>query len=400
MTLQEIIKLDKEYHINSYGTRQNVCFSHGLGIKLWDLENKEYIDFLSGISVNSLGHSHPNLINAIKDQADKYIHCSNLYYIQQQAELAKKLSEISCFDKFFFGNSGAEANEAAIKLARLYFKKIGSSHRHEIITLTNSFHGRTLATLTATGQNKFHTNFYPLPPGFIHAPINDLDKLDEAIADTTCAIMVEPIQGEGGINLLDPEYMLYLRDVCTTNNIILIFDEIQTGIGRTGKMFCYEHFEIEPDIMTLAKGLGGGFPIGALCAKNKFAKMLEVGDHGSTFGGNPLACTASLAVIGTIESEKLVENTELMGRYLFEKIQILKNKYSIIKDVRGMGLLIGIEFTEDIAIDLKNKLFEKGFLVGNISTNVLRFAPPLIVSKDHIDKLLITLYRLLADYNS
>jgi acetylornithine aminotransferase/acetylornithine/N-succinyldiaminopimelate aminotransferase len=398
MNLQEIINLDKKHHINSYGDRQQVCFSHGEGVKLWDMDNKEYIDFLSGISVNSIGHSHPNFVKAIKEQSEKYIHCSNLYYIDKQAQLSKKLSEISCFDKFFFGNSGAEANEAAIKLAKFYFKKKGASHRHEIITLTNSFHGRTLATITATGQDKFHTNLHPLPPGFIHIPINDYDKLDNTIADTTCAIMVEPIQGEGGINIIDTDYLKYIRDLCTDNNILLIFDEVQTGIGRTGKMFCYEHFEIEPDIMTLAKGIGGGFPIGALCVKDEFADAISPGDHGSTFGGNPLACTAALSVIETIERENLIENTANLSHYFFEKMKVLKNKYSILKEVRGKGLLIGIEFNETIAIDVKNKLFEKGYLVGNIGDKIIRIAPPLIITKEFIDKFLIILYRLLNEF--
>ncbi|MEN8906018.1 MAG: aspartate aminotransferase family protein [Clostridiales bacterium] len=396
MSLKDIIESDEKYYVNSYGSRQEICFSHGKGVKLWDINDNEYIDFLSGISVNSLGHSHPNIVNTIKNQANKYIHCSNLYYIKEQVELAKKLFEISCFDKFFFGNSGAEANEAAIKFARLYFKKIGSGYRHEIITLTNSFHGRTLATLAATGQDKFHTNLHPLPPGFIHIPINDFDKLDEAISDTTCAIMIEPIQGEGGINIVDLEYMDYLKDICLSNNIILIFDEIQTGIGRTGKMFAYEHFGVEPDIMTLAKGLGGGFPIGSVCLKNKIASVIEPGDHGSTFGGNPLACGVALSVLETLESEKLIENTELMGKYFSEKILVLKKKFSIIKEIRGKGLLIGIEFNNDIAVEVKNKMLEKGFLIGTIGTRVLRIAPPLIITKEYIDKFLIALYRSLG----
>lgn len=300
MKLNDIINLDKKYYMGVFGNRTPASFQYGKGINLWDTEGKKYYDFLGGIAVNALGHSHPALVSAIKEQAEKLIHCSNLYYIENQAILAQKLAECSCADRVFFANSGAEANEGAIKLARKYFKKLEKPEKYEIITLLKSFHGRTLTTATATGQEKYKKPYEPLTPGFKHVPINDFGALEAAIGPNTCAVMLEPIQGESGVNPLDATYMKQVKQLCEDNGLLLIFDEVQTGLGRTGKLFGYQHYNVEPDIFTLAKALGGGVPIGALLAKEYVAAAFEPGDHGSTFGGNPFACAAGIAANSTL----------------------------------------------------------------------------------------------------
>ncbi len=397
MKLNEIIEMDKKYYMNTFGDRTPVCFDYGKGINLWDIEGKKYYDFLGGIAVSAVGHSHPKLVDAIKTQAEKLIHCSNLYYIEPQVKLAKLLVENSCADKVFFANSGAEANEGAIKLARIYFKKKGMPEKYEIITLEKSFHGRTLATIAATGQDKYQKPYSPLTPKFLKVPINDLEALEKAINGTTCAVMIEPIQGESGVNLTTIEYLQGVRKLCDEKGILLIFDEVQCGLGRTGKLFAYEHFGVEPDIFTLAKALGGGFPIGALLAKDHVASAFEPGDHGSTFGGNPLACAAALAAMEIILSENLVENSEKMGNYLIEKLIELKNKYNLIEEIRGKGLMVGIQLNSENAVEIKNKCFEKGYLVGSVGKNIIRLLPPLIISKEDIDSFISTLDGILSD---
>ncbi|MDD4495421.1 MAG: aspartate aminotransferase family protein [Eubacteriales bacterium] len=396
MDLEKIIELDKKYYFNTFGDRTPVCFTYGKGMNLWDTDGRKYTDFLAGIAVSSLGHSHSNLVKAIQEQAEKVIHTSSLYYIEQQALLAKKIVDISCAERVFFANSGAEANEGAIKLARIFFKKQGLDHRYEIITLKKSFHGRTLTTTSATGQFKYQNKYVPLTPGFKHVAGNDIEELKAAVNENICAIMLESIQGEGGVNLADYEYMKAVRKLCDETGILLILDEVQTGMGRTGTMFGYEHFDIMPDIFTLAKGLAGGFPIGALCARGVAADAFQPGDHGSTFGGNPLACAAALAVIETIEKEGLVKNANNNGKYLIESLNQLKQRHSIIKEVRGMGLMIGIQLEEEKAVEVKNKCFEKGWLIGNIGGNTLRMLPPLIVSKDDIDGMTAVLDEVLG----
>lgn len=395
MKLNEIIEMDKKYFMNTFGSRTPVCFEYGKGINLWDTEGRKYSDFLAGIAVSALGHSHPKLVSAIKEQAEKFIHCSSLYYIEPQAKLAKALVENSCADKVFFANSGAEANEGAIKLAKIYFYKKGMPGKHEIITLKNSFHGRTLTTVAATGQEKYQKPYQPLTPGFKNVPINNLQALKEAITDSTCAVMLEPVQGESGVNPVTVEYMKAVRQLCDEKGLLLIFDEVQTGLGRTGKLFGYQHFGVEPDIFTLAKALGGGFPIGALCAKDFVAKAFEPGDHGSTYGGNPLACAAGLAVMDTIINEGLVENSEKMGSYFMEKLAGLAGKYSFIPEVRGKGLMIGVQLSIDKAKEIKDKCFEKGYLIGNVGNNILRLLPPLIVTKQDIDGMIEVLDEVL-----
>ncbi len=385
ISLQQIIEMDKKYYMNTFGDRTPVCFERGDGMSLWDIRGTMYHDFLGGIAVNILGHSHPGLVKAIREQAANFIHCSSLYYIKQQALLAKSLVEASCADKVFFANSGAEANEGAIKLARIYSRKKGFREKYEIITLERSFHGRTLATLAATGQEKYQKPYSPLTPSFQKVPINDLAALEKSVCDNTCAVMLEPIQGESGINPASEEFIRGVRKVCDEKGIILIFDEVQCGLGRTGKMFGYEHYGIEPDIFTLAKGLGGGFPIGALCAKDFVASAFEKGDHGSTFGGNPLACAAGLAVMDALANEKLVENSYRMGEYFIGELKALMRKYGFIGEIRGKGLMIAIQFNKGIAESIKNKCFENGYLVGNVGESIIRLLPPLIISRNDID---------------
>lgn len=395
MTLQEIIQKDRKYFMNTFGDRVPVCFTHGKGLSLWDLDGNEYHDFFSGIAVSALGHSHPALVDAICSQAQKLIHCSSLYYIEQQANLAELIVENSCADKVFFANSGAEANEGAIKLVRLYFTKKGYENKFEIITLENSFHGRTLATIAATGQEKYQKPYSPLTPKFLKVPINDLKAMKEAISDNTCAIMLEPIQGESGVNPTTPEFLKGVRELCDENGIFLIFDEVQCGLGRTGKLFGYQHYGIEPDIFTLAKALAGGFPIGALCAKDHVARAFTPGDHGSTFGGNPLACNAGYAVLSTIINDNLCDNAAKMGEYFFDRMNLIKEKYPVIVEVRGKGLMIGIQFDKPIAKELNEKLFKKKYLLGTVGDNIIRILPPLIVTKNDLDNLIVVLDELL-----
>jgi acetylornithine/N-succinyldiaminopimelate aminotransferase len=378
--IEEESKEESKYVMRTYG-RLPVVLVEGKGIYVYDINGKKYIDFLAGIAVNNVGHCNPRVVEAIKNQAEKLIHVSNIYYNIPQVELAKKLVNLSGLDKAFFCNSGAEANEAAIKLARKYGKSIGKDGG-EIITMENCFHGRTLTTITATAKPKYQEGYEPLPQGFKYIPFNDIEALKESVSNKTVAIMIEPIQGEGGIHVADKEYLRAVRDLCDDENIILIFDEIQCGAGRTGKMFAYEHYGVKPDIMTLAKALGGGVPIGATLAKEEIAKVFTPGSHGTTFGGNPLACSAALASVDVIEG--LLENTQKMGDYLTSRLKELMEKYDFIKEVRGMGLMIGAELTFNGG-DIVNKMLEKGYLINCTSDTVLRFLPPLMVEKDHIN---------------
>ena len=398
MNIETIKQYDKKYFMNTYGERTNVAFTHGKGINLYSTDNKKYMDLLGGIAVNALGHNHKTLTNAIVKQAQNFIHCSSLYYIETQALLAKKIAESSCADKIFFSNSGAEANEGAIKLARVYQQKKGNYDKYEIITLEKSFHGRTLATIAATGQDKYHKHYNPLTPKFKSIPMNDIAAFKNVINKNTCAFMIEPIQGESGVNPINVSYIKEVRKLCDENDIILIFDEIQCGMGRTGKLFAYEHLDVEPDIFTLAKALGGGFPIGAVCAKDKIA-VFEPGEHGSTFGGNPLACAAGIAVFEAIEKEELVNNSSIIGEFLIEQLNKLHKKHNIISEIRGMGLMIGIQFDSDVAKQIKNELFNMGFLVGSVGENVLRILPPLIITKAHSKKFIKALDAILKGEN-
>ncbi|MGI6091749.1 MAG: acetylornithine transaminase [Veillonellaceae bacterium] len=388
------MELDRQHYMPVFA-RYPIVLSHGEGPYVYDAEGKKYLDFLAGIAVNVLGHAHPKLVAAIAKQAGKLIHCSNLYYTEEQAMLVTSLAELSGLDKVFLANSGAEANEGAIKLARKYGKTI-SPDKLEIISAEHGFHGRTLATLTATAQPKYQKGYEPLPAGFKYVPYNDFEALKAAVTPNTCAIMLEPIQGEGGVNVPAEGYLEKVRQLCDQQDILLIFDEIQTGVGRTGKMFAYEHFNIKPDIVTMAKGLGGGVPIGAFLAQDKVANVFGPGDHGSTFGGNPLACAAANAVLRVMKEENLASNAEAVGSYMVEALKKLQQKYpALITEVRGKGLMIGINLSQP-GRDIVGKCLDKGVIINCTAGNVLRLVPPLNISKSHADEVVKVLDEVLA----
>ncbi len=395
MTTAEIKDMATKYIINTYGERQ-ISIVRGEGAYVWDADGKKYLDFVVGISTVNVGHCHPNVVDAITQQAKKLMHVSNLYYIEPQAKLAKRLVELSFADKCFFCNSGAEANEAAIKLARKYSKENVGENKFEIITMLKSFHGRTIATVTATGQEKYHKGFEPLAPGFKYVPFNDLKAVEDAITDNTCAIMVEPIQVEGGINMPDDGYLAGLRELCDRRNLLLIFDEVQTAMGRLGTLFGYESYGVEPDIMTLAKALGGGAPIGCMATKDNIAESLTPGSHAATFGGNPLVCAAALASLNAIVDDKLIENAQCMGAYLVEKLLALKDKYPVIKEVRGRGLVIAVELNVE-GKALASECLEAGLILNCIGTSTMRVVPPLTINQQHADEFLSILEKGLAN---
>ncbi len=398
MLVKDIQEYDSQYFMNTFGKRTPVAFEKGQGINLWSTDGEKYTDFFAGIAVNSIGYSHPTFVKMVTKQLTKLVHCSNLYYIESQALLAKELCSKSCADKVFFSNSGAEANEGAIKLARLYFRKLGVPEKHEIITLQKSFHGRTITTLSATGQDKYAKPFEPLTQGFKKVPQNDFEALREAVTPNTCAIMLEPVQGESGVYPCDAQYLKEVRKLCDEKELLLIFDEVQTGMGRTGKLFGYQKYDIEPDIFTLAKALGGGIPIGAVCAKDQVAMAFAPGEHGSTFGGNPLACTAGLAVMKILEEENLAENAQRLGDYIKEKLQALAaDSCPVISEVRASGLMIAIELNKPVAPQVKNKMFEKKYLLANIGENMLRILPPLIITTQDADEFINTLNSVLSE---
>ncbi len=394
MSTEEIILDSDRYIMNTY-KRIPIVLVKGRGSRLYDADGREYIDFVSGIAVTNLGHCYPPVTVAFQKQAQKLSHVSNLYYSQPQTKLAQKLINHSCMDKVFFCNSGAEANEAAIKLARRYAQSKNQSEKVEFITLEHSFHGRTMATLSATGQEKVKKGFYPLFPGFVHIPFNDINALAKAINPSTLAVMVEPIQGEGGINFPKEGYLSKLKEICKKNDILLIFDEIQTGIGRTGTFFAYEQFNVLPDILTLAKGLGGGLPIGAMLARKEIAAAFEPGQHASTFGGNPVVCASALATIETIlEDGFFLDNCRRMGNYFMKGLRELQSRCPAIKEVRGMGLLIGVDISLD-GREVVKACLEEGFLINCTADKTLRFLPPFIITMEEIDLLLSILEKIL-----
>ena len=384
MTNEEIKTKGQTYLMNTFN-RGAICMVEGQGSYLKDADGKQYLDFLAGIAVNALGHNHPKVTAAIAEQAAKLVHCSNFYWIEPQVQLAEKLITNSVLDKVFFGNSGAEANEGAIKLARKYGREVHGEGCYEIITADNSFHGRTLATLTATGQKQFHKDYDPFLEGFHYVPFNDFEALAAKVTEKTCAILLEPIQGEGGVYVGDQAYLQQVRALCDEKDILLIFDEVQTGMGRTGKLFAYEGYGVEPDVMTLAKALGNGVPIGALLAKDAVASHFKPSDHGSTFGGNPLVCAAAFATVQAIEDENILANVNEMGNYFKEKLVAFKEKYDFILDVRGKGLLLGMELAMK-GTDIVAKCLEKGVIINCTHDTVLRFLPPLNVTCAEIDK--------------
>jgi acetylornithine/N-succinyldiaminopimelate aminotransferase len=387
--------LSEQYVAHTYA-RYPVVLVRGKGTRVWDQEGEEYLDFVSGLAVCNLGHCHPRVVKTIQGQAEKLIHVSNFYYIEPQIQLASLLCKHSFADKVFFCNSGAEANEGALKLARKFAKEEIGKDRYEIITMEGSFHGRTLATLTATGQEKFHKGYEPLMPGFKYVPFNDIGAVKKAIDPKTCAVMVEPIQGEGGVNCPSEGYLKALREICDENRLLLIFDEIQVGMGRTGKLFAYEHEGVEPDMLTLAKSLAGGVPIGALLIKKGIADSFNPGDHASTFGGNPLASAAGVAALTAILEEGMLENCRKMGDYFLSELDKMKNKFPFIKEVRGKGLILGMELKIDGSSIVKEML-KKRVLINCTMGNVLRFLPPLIVTQEEIDRVVATLEEVLTN---
>jgi acetylornithine aminotransferase len=370
-----------------------VVMERGSGCTLYDTEGRIYADFVAGIAVCNLGHSHEGVAKAVSNQAQTLTHVSNLYYTIPQVELAAWLVQQSFADRVFFCNSGAEANEAAIKLARKHFNQRGEANRFRIITMENSFHGRTMATLSATGQDKIKKGFDPVLEGFDYVPFNDIKALQSKIDSSTCAVMVEPIQGEGGVRCPDAGYLRAVRQICDDRGVLLIFDEIQTGMGRTGHLFAYEHFQVEPDIMTLAKALANGLPIGAMLARDQVAEAFGPGAHATTFGGTPLVTAAALEVCKTLVQGNVIDQGAEAGAYFKEKLLWLKERHDVVIDIRGLGLLLGIKLAIS-GESLVNQCLQHGFLINCIQENILRFVPPLIVKKEEIDALIDCLDKL------
>ena len=386
MNTQELIKIEDDYFINTF-TRQPIVLDHGEGVKVTDIDGNEYLDMFAGIAVNALGHNHPKLVKAIREQAEKLIHISSIYYNEPALIYAKKLIEMTSFDRIFYANSGAEANEGAIKLAVKYTGK------SEVISTVESFHGRTVVTLAATGHEHYHEPFKAiLPKGFINVPYNDIEAMKEAITENTAAIIVEPIQGEGGVNVPDIEYLKEIEKICHEKDIVFIVDEVQTGFGRCGTLFAHELFDVKPDIMTMAKGIGGGVPMGGILATEKVASAFVPGDHGTTFGGGPLVCAAANAVLDTIIDENILDNVNEVGEYFISELKKLDK--DVIADVRGKGLMVGVELTKPGA-EYVDKLREAGFLINCTADKVLRFVPPLIITKEEIDEFVKALDEIL-----
>lgn len=396
MTKEAIFAADKAHYMPVFA-RYPIVLSHGEGPYLFDADGRRYLDFLAGIAVNVLGHAHPALVEAIRAQAGKLVHCSNLYYTETQAQLIEKLAKWSGLGKVFLANSGAEANEGAMKLARKY-AYLKDPEKREIITAQHGFHGRTLATLTATAQPKYQEGYGPLPACFTYVPYDDVAALEAAVSDKTCAVLLEPIQGEGGVHVPDAAYLQKVRALCDKHGALLVLDEIQTGVGRTGTFFAYEQSGVTPDIVTLAKGLAGGVPIGAFLAKDEVAAAFHPGDHGSTFGGNPLACAAANAVFDAIESEGLLAHVQEVGAYLMESLRKLQRKYpALVAEVRGKGLIIGLQLTEP-GRAISDDCLNEGAIINCTAGDVLRFVPPLIIENTHVDELVRILDKVLGKH--
>ena len=392
---EKTISLADKYMFQTYG-RFPITLVRGEGCRVWDEEEKVYFDFVGGIAVCALGHSSPVVSRALEEQSKKLVHVSNLYYTRPQTELAQLLVEHSFGDRVFFCNSGAEANEAAIKLARRYSHEMFGSGRHVIISMIESFHGRTMATLSATGQEKVQAGYNPLVEGFKFVPFNDVDSLDHAMDESVCAVMLEPIQGEGGVVCPDPDYLKRVKEICQSRKALLIFDEVQVGIGRTGRLFAYEHYGVTPDIMTLAKALGNGLPIGAMLATEEIGQAFGPGSHATTFGGTPLVTAVSKKVLQSLIEDGWVEHCRDMGNYFKEKLEDLAQRFGFIKEVRGLGLILGVELDRPGA-SIVTACMKEGFLINCVQENVLRFLPPLIVEKEEIDLLVETLSKIFRD---
>ena len=389
-TANQIFDKDAKDYLPVFN-RYKIVVDHGEGVYTYDNEDKKYIDFLAGIAVNVLGHNYKPLVNAVAEQASKVIHISNLYYTQAQADAATKLVELSGLDRAFFCNSGAEANEGAIKIARKFAHNI-DKEKSQIITAWQSFHGRTLATLTATGQPHYQEGYEPLPGGFDYVHYNDVDELEKMMSDKTCAVMLETIQGEGGVYPPKGDYLKKVRELCDKYNALLILDEIQAGIGRSGKFFAYEKYGIKPDIVTLAKGLAGGVPIGAFIVTEEVAHAFKPGDHGTTFGGNPLACAAANVVLDTVPKAEFLNNVVEVGNYFRNALENLQKKYpTLITEVRGEGLILGAELSDQNklkGVEIVNECMNRGAIINCTVGKVLRFIPPLIITKSHVDEVI------------
>ncbi len=397
MEFSAIKELDARNYMTVFN-RQNLCFTRGESCKLYDTTGKEYTDFVAGIAVNVLGHRHPALTAAIKAQADTFLHVSNLYYIKEQAEMCEKLLDGTIFDRVFLCNSGAEANEGALKLVRKYYYNRGEN-KPKILSALHSFHGRTLATATLTGQDKYSAPFAPLPEGIVHIPYNDFNAFKAAVDDTVGAVFLEPIQGESGVVPADYEYLINVYAYCRTKGILLVVDEVQTGMGRTGRFFGFENYGIQPDIVTMAKGLAGGVPIGAVLARGEAAEAFRPGDHGSTFGGNPLACAAASAVLGVVKNEDFLRDVREKGARLKDGLAPLK-KHTFVRDIRGTGLMVGLELAPELpGAQVVGKMASAGFLLNCAGRNTLRFVPPLVISEAEIDDMCATLAEIFAKTN-
>lgn len=384
----EIFEMGNKYLMSTY-SRLPVVFIKAKMQYLWDLEGNKYLDFIAGYGCLNVGHSNKFIVNALKTQIGKIMQPSNVYYNQPQVMLAKKLCEITGFgEKVFFANSGSESIEGAIKLARKYSTDNYNSSRYEVITFKRAFHGRTLGALAATAQTEKQRLFEPILAGFKYAEFNDMDSVRDLINEKTCAILLEPVQGEGGVYPAEKEFMKELRNICNEKNMLLVLDEIQTGFGRTGNMFAYENYGIYPDILVVAKSLGGGMPIGAIISTDKISSSFGPGTHGSTFGGNTASCTAGLAVLDYIIENKLSERSEKLGQYFIKKLMQIKKKYPVVKEIRGMGLMIGMEFNEPVAEKLVQDALNDKIVINKVSSSTLRFLPALIITKDNIDILI------------
>jgi predicted acetylornithine/succinylornithine family transaminase len=391
---KEIVSEGSKYILNTY-KRAEVAFVSGKGARVWDADGKEYVDFLAGIAVSSLGYNNSKLNETINDQSEKILHSSNLFWIEPQIKLAKMICENSFGDKVFFCNSGTEANEAAIKIARKYGLSKYGAERFEIVSMVNSFHGRTLGALAATGQEKYHKSFLPMVPGFRFAKFNDIDDLTAKIDEKVCAVILEPVQGEGGIAPVNKEYIKKVRDICNERDIILIFDEVQCGVGRTGTLFAYEQLGVAPDIMTLAKGLAGGVPIGAVVVGEKHNNVFVPGDHGCTFGGNHLACASGCTVLEELKSGVL-QNVGAVSEYLVNKLNMLKEETNFIEFIKGMGLMIGVKLTFDSS-KVPEECLKKGLIINSLGNNMLRIVPPLVISQKDVDDGIIILKSVLEE---
>ncbi len=398
MNQRDLIALGDRVLLRNYG-RHPVVLTHGEGTRVYDADGKAYVDFVGGIAVDVLGHAHPALVRAIQVQAATLIHVSNLYWIEPQIHLAELLVQHSFADRAFFCNSGTEANEAAIKLARKFAHDAGHPERFHVVSALDGFHGRTLGALAATGQPKHHQGFGPMPEGFRYVPYGDVAALETAIDNRVCAVLLEPVQAEGGVHVPPEGYLEGVRRLCDERGALLVFDEVQTGMGRTGRLWAHEHWGVTPDVMTLAKGLAGGVPIGALLATERVAGALAPGSHGSTFGGNPLATAAGVAVLRTLLEERLVERAAQVGAHFLASLRALAVRHpGVVRDVRGMGLLVGLELAAGLtAAEVVKQAMADGFLVASAGPQVLRFVPPLVVGKDDVDRLVAALDRYLGE---